>query len=146
MRQLTRTNSWSPRGSPRASPSASPQAPPWSIATSVVEIPFRSPDSASVAADLGAMPLFTKLSSAPDTTPTSVLEVVNAVQAAGWGAETRMSAGDSELSRERIDRELELEFEAAEQADRTLFASGLRPKPHASARGVPPNAPFMPVG
>jgi len=144
MRQVTRTSSWSPRASPRASPSASPQAPPWSIATSAVEIPFRSPDSAPVVADVGATPLFTK-PSALDTTPTSVLEVLDRMQAAGWGAETRMRADDSELSRERVDRELELEFEAAEQADRTLFATGLRPKPHASTRGVPPNAPFMPA-
>ena len=137
MRQLTRASSWPPR----ASPSASPQAPPRSIAASVVEVPFRLPGSA---ADLEATLLFTKPTSGPDTTPTSVLEVLNARQAAGWGAETRVSAEDTETKRGRIDRELELEFEAEERANRALFARGLRPKPHASTRGVPPNAPFMP--
>lgn len=92
--------------------------------------------------------LFTKQRSAPDTTPTSVLEVANvkaATQAAGWGAETRATTSDdAELECERVDRELEREFEEGERADRVLFAAGVRPLPEFSARGVPPHAPFMP--
>ena len=111
--------------------------------------PTRAPEPArgggEVARDLDALPLFVKPPDAPDTTPTSVLQVLDAVQAAaGWGAETRATpSDDAELARERVDRELEGEFEGGERADRALFAAGLRPMPHASKRGVPPNAPFM---
>jgi hypothetical protein len=151
MRQLTRSksnptqrraDSWSPR----SSPSGSPQLPPSRSVTAVVEVP-RAPHGRSVLAEAGldVAPLFAKPSSTPDTTPTSVLEVLDRVQAAGWGTEARMGADDAELERERIDHDLELEFEAGEQANRVLFVNGLRAMPSASSRGVAPNAPFMPV-
>jgi len=130
MRQLARSksdpaqrraDSWSPR----SSPSASPQLPLSRSVAAAVEIPF-APHSRSVLAEAGldVTPLFTKPPPAPGTTPTSVLE----------------------LGRERVDHDLELEFEAGEQANRILFVNGLRAMPGASSRGVPPNAPFMPVG
>lgn len=143
-RQPSRAGSWSLRSSPRSSPSTSPQAPPWSVVTTVVEVPSVPHDDGVLAkAGLGVVPLFTAARTNPEASPVSVLELVNAASAsaAGWGAETRT---DSEPGRERIDRELEREFEAEEHADRILFASGLRPRPRASGRGVPPNAPFMP--
>ena len=142
-RPPSRAGSWSLRSSPRSSPSTSPQAPPWSVVTTVVEVPSIPHDGVLAKAGLGVGPLFTAPRTTPETSPVSVLELANAASAsaAGWGAETRM---DSEPGRERIDRELEREFEAEERADRILFANGLRPRPHASTRGVPPNAPFMP--
>lgn len=143
MRKLTRSKS---HPAPRSSPSVSPQLPLSRSVTAAVEIPF-APHGRSVLAEAGldVTPLFAKPSHTPDTTPTSVLEILNAAQAAGWGAETRMGADDTELGRERVDHELEREFEAGEQANRVLFVNGLRAKPGASSRGVPPNAPFMPI-
>ena len=94
---------------------------------------------------LNEAPLFAKPPPGPDTTPTSVIELVNAraaVQmATRWGAETRATASDAELEAEveRVDRELELEFEESERANRRLWGDARSPL------GVAPNAPILPA-
>ena len=94
---------------------------------------------------LNEAPLFAKPPPGPDTTPTSVIELVSAkaaVQmATSWGAETRATASDAELEagRERVDRELELEFEESERANRRLWGDARSPL------GVAPNAPILPA-
>lgn len=145
-RERARSSSPSLR-SPRASPqAASPLAaarglPPF------VELP---PPCALVEAGPDATPLFATPPTRPakDATPTSVLEVANALMAtkpaAGWGPETRATTNNAELESEHVDRELEHEFDTNERYDRALFAGFPRPMPCASKRGIPPNAPFMP--
>ena len=139
-RARARSSSSQPR-SPRASPLATAPGP-----SALVELP---PPHALGKASPGATPLFvTLLQPAKDATPTSVLDMADApmaAPAAGWGPETRATTDDAEPESELLDRALEREFEANERSDRALFAGFPRPMPHASKRGIPPNAPFMPA-